>query len=141
MLQGASPEACLAAFEDAAAWIGVWAAGLNLIPNCFSLQGASPEACLAAFEDAAAWFGVWAAGGHGDVAPDEMARLIGAAAARSRGDLAGGPAARAAAARWLLMSPETLGQARRAGFARSCRVAKNPCGMLSCIALPSQSAS
>ncbi len=30
------------------------------------------------------------------------------AAERSRGELAGGPAARAAAARWLLMSPETL---------------------------------
>ena len=30
------------------------------------------------------------------------------AAERSRGELVGGPAARAAAARWLLMSPETL---------------------------------
>ncbi len=39
-------------------------------------EGAAPEACLAAFEEASAWFGLWGGAGHGDVAPNEMARLV-----------------------------------------------------------------
>ena len=38
--------------------------------------GAGMEACVAAFENGSAWFGAWAEAGRGDVAPNEMARIV-----------------------------------------------------------------
>jgi hypothetical protein len=68
-------------------------------------------ACGKAVKLAAKWFDGWV--GQGDVVEGEIAEIAGKAAAKARMEVAGGPAGRADAARWLLLDAATHRQAIR----------------------------
>ena len=92
----------LAARASAPTRAGVLGVRLSLLATAPAGEAA------AALAEAAAWVDGWAAAGRGDAAPGEAGALAAAAAERARAGDSGGPAARAIAARWLWLSPDTL---------------------------------
>ena len=83
-----------------------------------SLRDAPADDAAAAYDALAAWLDGWAATGRGDGESGEAGVAAAAAAEAGRAGSSGGPTARAAAARWLWLSPNTLAPAA----AHSCRV-------------------